>query len=98
MNMLPNDVRVVRNDNTKILLLTDTYILQGNRARFNQHAVGDTCNLLCLANNESREHFLVECSRLGKVRHQYRPHLNEILLHDNSETLVQSYISNNDSC
>ena len=97
MNMLPNDVRVVRNDNTKIRLLTDAYILQGNRARFNQHAVGDTCNLF-LTNNESREHFLVECSRLGKVRHRYRPQLSEILLHDNSETLVQSYISNNDSC
>ena len=66
MNMLPNDVRVVRNDNTNIRMLTGTYILQENRARFNHHAVGDTCNL-CLANNESREHFLVECSRLGKV-------------------------------
>ena len=30
--------------------------------------------------------------------HRYRLQLSEILLHDNSETLVQSYISNNDSC
>ena len=80
--MLPNCVRVARRGNTKIPLLTGTYILQENGARFSQYAVDDTCNL-CLANAESREHFLVDCSRLERVRHRYRSQLSEILLHDN---------------
>ena len=41
----------------------------------------------------SREHFLVECSRLQKVSHRYRSQLSELLFNDNSETFVQSYIS-----
>ena len=49
LNMLPNDVRVVRKGSTKIRLFTGTHILQEKRARFSQHAVDGTCNL-CLAN------------------------------------------------
>ena len=87
LSTLPNDVRAVKKGNTKIRLLTGTYILQENRARFNQYAVDNTCTL-CLANAESWQHFLVECSRLEKVRHQYRTRLSEILLKNNSETCV----------
>ena len=35
------------------------------------YAVDDICNL-CLANAEFREHFLIECSMLEKVRNRPR--------------------------
>ena len=97
LSMLPNDVRAVKTGNTKMRLLTDTYTLQENRAMFNQHAVDDTCALY-MTNAESRQHFLVECSRLENVRHRFRSQIREILLHfNNSENRVQSYISDKES-
>ena len=49
---LPNDVRVVKRAYSKLRLLTETYILQENRARFIQHAVDNTegpiLRLLCI--------------------------------------------------
>ena len=95
LSTLPNDVKAVKKSNTKIRLLTSTYILQENRVRFNQYSVYETCTL-CLTNAESRQHFLVECSRLEKIRHQFRSQISQKLLQNNSDTCVQSYISNNE--
>ena len=44
----------------KCKLLTGTYILQGNRAVFNQHSVDPTCKLCTIA-PETRQHFIAEC-------------------------------------
>ena len=43
----------------KCKLLTGTYILQGNRAVFNQHSVDPTCKLCTIA-PETRQHFIAE--------------------------------------
>ena len=50
-----------RRAQVKCKLLTGTYILQGNRAAFNQHEVDPTCKL-CSAAPETRQHFLTECT------------------------------------
>ena len=42
-------------------ILTGIYILQGNRAAFNQYTVDATCKL-CLAAPETWQHFIAECS------------------------------------
>ena len=59
LNMLLNDVRIIKKGNTKIRLLTGNYILHENST---------SCNL-CLANAESHVYILVDCSRLEKVWH-----------------------------
>ena len=51
----------------KIKLLTGTYNLQRNRAKFNQFDIDPTC-LLCGEDPENREHFLVCCSTLQNQR------------------------------
>ncbi|MEW8544375.1 MAG: reverse transcriptase family protein, partial [Candidatus Thiodiazotropha sp.] len=92
LSSLPNNVRDVKKANTKLRLLTGTYILQENRVKFNQYVVDDTCTL-CLANAESREHFLVECSSLEKVRQQFKPHIVQLLSQNNAEAQVKMYLS-----
>lgn len=44
----------------KCKLLTGTYLLQGNRAVFNQYAVDPTCKL-CNNAPETRQHLIAEC-------------------------------------
>ena len=43
------------------ILLTGTYILQGNRAAFNQYEVDPTCKL-CSTAPETRQHFIAKCT------------------------------------
>ncbi|MCG7892397.1 MAG: reverse transcriptase family protein, partial [Candidatus Thiodiazotropha endolucinida] len=59
----------------KCKLLTGTYILQANRAAFNQHAVNPTCKL-CSAAPETRQHFISECEFLSAERKAYRDRLS----------------------
>ena len=54
----------------KCKLLTGTYILQGNRAAFNQYTVDPTCKL-CLAAPATRQHFIAECSAYEPERVVY---------------------------
>ena len=54
----------------KAKLLTGTYNLQGNRARFNQFNIDPTC-LLCEGEPETREHFLVGCPTLHQQREPF---------------------------
>ncbi|MEW8547538.1 MAG: reverse transcriptase family protein [Candidatus Thiodiazotropha sp.] len=54
----------------KCKLLTGTYILQGNRAAFNQYTVDATCKL-CHTAPETRQHFLAECSAYASERETY---------------------------
>ena len=51
----------------KAKLLTGTYILQVNRVAFNQNEVSPLC-LLCQENDETTEHFLLQCPVLSCVR------------------------------
>ena len=44
-----------------------TYILQTNRASFNQNVVDPTC-LLCKTSAETLSHFLIECATLESIR------------------------------
>ena len=54
----------------KCKLLTDSYILQGNRAAFNQHTVDPTCRL-CSVAPETRQHFISECSVCERERQEF---------------------------
>ena len=54
----------------KTKLLTGTYNLQGNRAKFNQFNIDPTC-LLCDGDPETREHFLVCCPKLQQQREPF---------------------------
>ena len=80
----------------KCKVLTSTYILQGNRAAFNQYTVDSTCKL-CLAAPETRQHFIAECSAYTHAREVYLEKLrNNPVLPDrlcselqNSEFLTQ---------
>ena len=54
----------------KSKLLTETYILQRNRAVFNQFQVNPTCRL-CKADPETRQNFISECSFLNNERAAY---------------------------
>ena len=52
---------------TKLKLATGTYILQTNRASFNQNMVDPTC-LLCSCVEETLQHFLLDCPVLAAIR------------------------------
>lgn len=72
-SVLPNQRDVYR-ASIKARLLTGTYILQGNKARFNQNQINPTC-LLCNNGDETREHFISACQKLQSVRD---PFLNSL--------------------
>ena len=65
----------------KCKLLTGTYILQGNRAAFNQYTVDPTCKL-CWEAPEIRQHFISECSTFDSERQDFVGKLqnNQLLL------------------
>ena len=79
----------------KCKVLTGTYILQGNRATFNQYTVDDTCKL-CLAEPETRKHFIAECSAYTPERKVYVEKLrNNPVLPDslNSKLLNSEFLT-----
>ena len=61
----------------KCKLLTGTYILQANRAAFNQYAVKPTCKL-CQVAPETRQHFVGECAFFKDDRRIYIEKLSTI--------------------
>ena len=65
-----NSIHDSRKVQLKCRLLTGTYIQQGNRAVFNQYRVDPTCRL-CLADPETRQHFVSECTFLSSERSVY---------------------------
>ena len=70
------DVRRAIIKHVKVKILTGTYILQYNKAKFNQYDVS-----LCEASEEDRIHFLLGCSRLNSVRQKYLEKIRSILWH-----------------
>ena len=73
-----HDVRTIKRAYPKPRLLTGTYILQENRARFGGCSLGEFC-LLCGEGAETRTHFIAGCSRLEAVRVNFRVQLTAIL-------------------
>ena len=61
------NVREINWIHTKIKIATGTYVLQTNRAAFNQNKVDSTC-LVCRKDEETMQHFLLECSELHMIR------------------------------
>ena len=80
----------------KCKLLTGTYILQANRAAFNQYAVNVTCKL-CQSAPETRQHFIGECAEFKAESDSYKEKLaksqilsRELILQlENPEILTQ---------
>ena len=74
-NCLTNNKRA----QLKCKLLTGTYILQGNRAAFNQYTIQivPTCKL-CLAAPETRQHFIAECPAFEAEREVFSENLRNI--------------------
>lgn len=68
----------------KARILTGTYTLQSNRAKFNQFNVDGTCKL-CNQEVEDREHFLAVCTALSTQRAPYIRQLEEIIVSDHGE-------------
>ena len=83
-----NSVHDSRKAQLKSKLLTGTYILQGNRAAFNQYQVNSTCKL-CSAAPETRQHFISECAFLQTERSSYTNKLlkNPALNHTHSSQM-----------
>ena len=89
---VPNDPRTVKRVYSKTHLLTSTYILQENRARFNQYKVNECCPV-CGTEAEERVHFLAVCSRLVESRQGFICELVSILsISRNSDASVRSLI------
>lgn len=61
------NAREIHRTHTKLKLATGTYILQTNRAAFNQNMVDPTC-LLCKGAEETLQHFLLDCPVLAVIR------------------------------
>ena len=93
LRTLPNDVRTVKRAYPKLRLLTGTYILQENRAKFNQYTIDDTCTL-CRANAETRVHFLVECSRFSNLRQGFIQSMRNILMTSNTKSRIDEVLAN----
>ena len=63
----------------KAKLMTGTYFLQSNRAKFNQYSVDPTC-LLCGDATEDIIHFLFKCRCLLEPRDQFMEKISSILI------------------
>ncbi len=70
----PCHVKDIQKCTIKLQLITGSYILQAQRARFNQFDVKPEC-LLCGREPETRTHFLITCQSLQQHR---TPHLTQI--------------------
>ena len=77
-----NNLADSRRAQLKCKLLTGSYILQGNRAVFNQYQVDPACKL-CSAAPETRQHFLAECPVFESERDSFMQKMcNNSLLQD----------------
>jgi hypothetical protein len=72
--------------NIKAKLITGTYTLQANRAKFNQHSVSSTF-LLCKSDSEDRIHLVLHCTT---YTHIWDKHLNtlQLLMSENFDRCI----------
>ncbi len=77
---------------TKSRLLTGTYVLQSNRAKYSLRHIPDTC-LLCGEGEEDRVHFLAVCSKLSDTRMCYLGPLTNALMSLNTLPKIKMALS-----
>jgi hypothetical protein len=75
---IKNRPHEVRRAEIKGRLVTGTYILQGDRAKFNNNPVSAICPL-CNLENESLYHFAVKCPQLQEVRQPFMDKLEGMI-------------------
>ena len=73
-------------------MLKGVYILQANRARFNQHTVNPTC-LLCFTAPEELPHFFLTCPKLSSKKKLYIPSDREKLLPEDNVSLCKNLLN-----
>ena len=78
---------------TKMRLLTGTYYLQKDRAKFKRVVITDLCLLFGSAVSEDRVHFLAECFALSSVRHRYLTEIEKELMNRNPMPTINSVLN-----
>ena len=84
---LPPDCREVEKAAIKARLITGTYVLQYNQAKYNQYENDPTC-ILCKTATEDITHFLVKCPALAAQRGYHHASLQRTLLQNCDEPEV----------
>ena len=84
---LPPDCREVEKAAIKARLITGTYVLQYNQAKYNQYDSDPTC-ILCKTEAEDITHFLVKCPSLAVQRGYHHASLERTLLQSCDEQVV----------
>ena len=86
----------IRRAEVKSRLITRTYILQENSAKYNNKQTSSTC-LLCNEEPETLEHFILSCKALENIRNKYIQSIKRIIgdieslnLEEN-DSLLQSF-------
>ena len=91
--MSAGNLREVPRITVHLKIVAGIYILQSNRASFNQNEVDPTC-LLCKTGAETLSHFLLHCAILESIREPILKDIKYILRYsdidfNNSEILLQ---------
>ena len=68
----------IKKASIKARVMTCTYVLQSNRAKFNQYKINPTCTL-CGEEPEDQEHFLLRCRSLSETRDPFTRKIELIL-------------------
>ena len=92
---VPNNTRSIRKANIKARLLTGTYTLQTNRAKYNQHAVSPTCPS-CKTGDEDRQHLILHCSTHKRARDKHLSTLKLLLTTKRSSSTADSLFVNSE--
>ena len=79
--------------NIKVKIITGTYTLQANGARFNQHLVSPTC-LLCNNDSEDREHLVLHCTAHAYIREKHLATLRLLMGRHYSRDTIDVIMSN----
>ena len=90
---LTGNPREIERAAVKARLLTGTYVLQANRAKFNQFNVNPTCKI-CGEEAEDRLHFILRCNALEANRRHHIKKICDILNKSYSSATVQKIVGN----
>ena len=83
------DTVSVHKANIHVKLLSGTYILQKNKAKFNQYEVSSLCPL-CGVESEDIVHFMLTCEKLEEVRQPFITKLQKLITsHHGSHWWIQ---------
>ncbi len=94
ISLAPCTAEQVKRTATTLQILAGTYMLQSNRANFNQHGTDSRC-LLCKSRPENREHMIARCEATEHIRDAHRRKLYDILCkHCDQASLLQETIQN----